>query len=111
MDDLTSVLDNQTAWIYVLDPDTCKLRFLNAKTKTIAPDAKEGMPCYKALTGRDFRCKNCPALNIRHTKNSEQLMVNHHLNLTVQSEATLIHWGSKEACLITCREIPPHEPS
>ena len=48
LDDLSSVLDNQTAWIYVLDPDTCKLRFLNAKTKAIAPDAKEGMLCYKA---------------------------------------------------------------
>ena len=107
VDDLSSVLDNQKAWIYVIDPDTCVLRFLNDKTREVAPEAKEGMFCYKALMGLDERCPGCPAENIRQAKNHERTIVNHHLNLHVQSEATLIRWGGEEACLLSCREVPP----
>lgn len=106
-DDLASVLDNQKAWVYVIDPDTCSLRFLNARTRAIAPNAEEGMFCYKALMGLDSRCPGCPAENIREAKNHERTIINNHLHLRVQSEATLIRWGGEEACLLSCREAPP----
>ena len=107
VEELTSVRDNQNAWVYIIDPDTCTLRFLNARTRAIAPEAKEGMFCYKALMGLDARCPGCPAENIRQAKNHERIIVNDHLRLCVQSEATAIRWGGEEACLITCREVSP----
>ncbi len=103
--DLTSVLDNQNAWIYVIDPDDCTLKFLNAKTRSLAPDAKPGMKCYQCLMGRDDRCPNCPALNIRKWKNNQVSIDNLYLGLSVDAESTLIRWGGSEACLLTCREI------
>ena len=105
MEDLTSVLDNQQSWIYVIDPDTCELHFLNAKTQAIAPHAKAGMTCYESLMGRSERCVNCPALNIRETKNRSQNLMNDYLNLNIHSDATLIRWDGKDACLLTCREV------
>lgn len=65
---LRSVLDRQDAWIYVIDPDTCELKFLNAKTKQNALESREGMICYKAFMNRDSRCESCPAANIRQVK-------------------------------------------
>lgn len=104
-EDLTSVLDNQNAWIYVIDPDTCKLRFLNAKTRELAPDAQEGMPCYQSLMGQKKRCAGCPALNIQKHITKSRKIDNNHLNVSVLAEATHITWGGESACLMTCRKL------
>ena len=103
--DLASVLDNQNAWIYVIDPDDCTLKFLNAKTRALAPDAQPGMKCYQCLMGREDRCPNCPAMNIRELKNNQITIDNLYLGLSVEAESTLIRWGGSDACLLTCREL------
>lgn len=105
--DLASVLDNQNAWIYVIDPDDCTLKFLNAKTRALAPDAQVGMKCHKCLMGRNSRCPNCPAIDIREKKNNQLRLENLYLGLSVESESTLITWDGKDACLLTCRPVKP----
>lgn len=105
-DDMTSILDNQNAWIYIIDPDTCRLKYLNAKTKVLAPDVKPGMLCHKALMGLEERCPGCPSRNIRQQKNGSALIHNEHFDLKVLAEATLIQWDGEESCLLTCRELP-----
>ncbi|MDO4530816.1 MAG: diguanylate cyclase, partial [Bacillota bacterium] len=102
---LRSILDSQNAWIYVIDPETCKLKFLNAKTLELAPEAKIGMHCYRALMGRESRCPGCPALNIAEEKTAEQILYNRHFQLHVLSEATLIQWENESSCMLTCREV------
>ena len=104
--ELQSILDNQNAWIYIIDPDTCNLKYLNAKTRELAPDVKPGMLCYKALKGMQERCPGCPSAGIRQNKNACVKMYNDQFDLNVWAEATLIQWGGEESCLLTCREIP-----
>ena len=104
--ELRSILDNQNAWIYIIDPDTCELKYLNAKTKALAPNAKPGMSCYQALMGREERCRNCPSARIRETKNGSTVVYNHKFDLNILSEATLIQWEGTPSCLLTCRKIP-----
>ncbi len=103
--DLGSILDNQNAWIYIIDPETCELKYLNAKTRELAPDVKEGMCCYKELMGLEERCPGCPAQNIRQQKTCSSKIFNEHFNLQVLAEATLIQWEGQESCLLTCREL------
>ena len=105
-EELQSILDNQNAWIYIIDPDTCRLKYINAKTKELAPDVKPGMLCHKTLKGMEHRCPGCPSLNIRQKKNDSTVMYNDQFDLNVLAEATLIQWGGEESCLLTCREIP-----
>lgn len=104
--EMASLLDNQNAWIYIIDPDSCELKYLNAKTKTLVPDVRPGMRCYKALMGKESRCPGCPALNIRETKNNSAIMYNDQFDLKTLADATAIRWNREEACLVTCREIP-----
>jgi len=104
--ELQSILDNQNAWIYIIDPDTCQLKYVNVKTRELAPEATPGMYCHKALMGMEERCPGCPALNIRQRKNDRKTMINKHFDLEVLADATLIQWGGEESCLLTCREIP-----
>ena len=105
MEELGSILDNQNAWIYIIDPDTCRLKYLNAKTKELASHVEAGMCCYKELRGLEERCKGCPALNIRKDRTMSSDIMNDKFGIRVMAEATLIQWEGEESCLLTCREI------
>lgn len=103
--DLRSILDNQNAWIYIIDPESCRLKYVNAKTRELAPEVAPGMLCYKALMGLEERCPGCPSQDIRQKKNACALIQNNYLGPRVLAEATLIQWQQEESCLLTCREI------
>ena len=102
--DLSSNLDNQNAWIYIIDPDTCQLKYVNAKAMALAPDAKVGMTCHKAFFDSDCRCENCPSLNILQDKTASAFIRNNRFHLDALAEATLIQWNGELSCLLTCRE-------
>lgn len=103
--ELSTILDNQNAWIYIIDPDTCELKYLNAKTRRLAPNVRTGMRCHQAMMGYDQRCEGCPALDIRSKTNCNVVLHNDVFNLDMLAEATLIQWQGTESCLLTCREL------
>ncbi len=102
---LYSILENQKAWIYVIDVDTYEILFMNAKTKVAAPGAEEGKYCYECLMGLDSCCPECPTRNINEQGNGEQYIYNKKLGIHSYAEATLIHWNGKDAYLILCHEV------
>ena len=104
-----SILDNQDAWIYIIDPDTCELKYVNSKLKEIAPEITRGMFCYRELMGRSDRCPGCPAEGIYQRKNGRKRMFNHRFGVEALADATLIQWEGDPSCLLTCREIPKEE--
>ena len=105
-EDVISILDNQNAWIYIIDPDTCELRYVNRKTRELAPEVEPGMLCYRVLMDRQQRCPGCPALGIREKGNERAVMYNEKFSLDVLADATRIRWEGNDSCLLTCREIP-----
>ena len=111
---LSSILENQNAWIYVIDPETYQLLFVNEKTRQLVPGSQQGMYCYQCFMGLDQPCPNCPARRLTRGTNGARLVTNYNLGLTVHAEASPIQWNGKDACLITCREVgttpPPFLP-
>ena len=100
-----SILDNQNAWIYIIDPDTCELKYLNAKARALAPEVEVGMPCYRVLMEENRRCSGCPCGDIFRKKTGCATLFSRRLDRQISAEATLIQWEGKTACLIVCREI------
>lgn len=104
-DNLRSLLDNQNAWIYVIDPQTFRLRYLNQRVHDISPVVREGAFCYEVLHNRTACCPDCPARNIQNEGVHESFILNSHLGIYVRAEATKINWNGKDSCLITCRQV------
>ncbi len=102
-EDIQEILENQYAWVYVIDPVDFKINFLNSRTAEIAPLAKKGDFCYKVLMGIDEPCKSCPTFLNNGTGGSCDI-TNSYLNLTVKASASKIHWDGKKQWLITCKE-------
>ena len=104
-ENLKSILDNQKAWIYVIDPKTFRLRYVNQRTRDMSPVIREGAYCYEALLNRSSCCPDCPARNIIEEMNKESFIHNTYFGLYVRAEASKVTWNGEESCLITCRQV------
>ncbi|MBQ8563596.1 MAG: GAF domain-containing protein, partial [Firmicutes bacterium] len=102
---LKSILDNQNAWIYVIDPETFRLRYINQRTRNMSPVIREGAYCYEVLMNRSACCPDCPARNIMEAGNRESFIHNTFFGLYVRAEASKVFWNGQESCLVTCRQV------
>lgn len=107
--DLRTLLNAQNSWIYVIDPDTYALQYINAKTSRIAPNSKVGVRCYEAFFNRKAPCEICPAHNIRKSGSKTMEIHNPVLHVWSSAHASLIPWDGKEACLLVCHDITPYK--
>ncbi|MBR6521855.1 MAG: diguanylate cyclase [Oscillospiraceae bacterium] len=98
---LQTILDLQDEWLYVIDPETCALKFLNAKCRQITNSAELGTPCYKAFMSRSTRCKNCPAISI----GTPIVADSPKFGGLISATGAEINWNGEKACLITCRNL------
>lgn len=106
---LTSVLENQNSWVYVINLDTFELLYVNDKAKALSPQIKEGDLCYRCIVGGDQPCPNCPALKENQEANKNHYVYNKHLNLHVHIDSSFIQWNGQKAYLVTCREKKTNE--
>ena len=102
--EVSSILDSQNAWICIVDPETWELKYLNAKLRNAVPEAKVGMRCYEALKGRSTPCEGCPCVKILEKKTESTLLYNEQADVTTDTDAALVQWGGKRACMMTSRK-------
>ena len=107
-DELTSILDNQDAWIYIVDPDSHALKYINGKMKRQIPGICPGQTCYQAIRGRTLPCDNCPAKTARKQGFCSRLQKGQHGHALL-AEGTQIQWEGREAALVSFRELPEQE--
>lgn len=107
--DLRTLLDTQNSWIYVIDPETYELRYINERTCRLVPEAKNGMCCYKAFFNQEQPCEICPAREIRKEVSRTLEVYNPMLGLWTQADASLIRWAGEDACLLVCHNITAYK--
>ncbi|MDO4271045.1 MAG: diguanylate cyclase [Eubacteriales bacterium] len=108
-DDLQMMLDNQNAWIYVIDPDDYTMRYLNKKTLRTVPGAALGQCCHKAFFHRDTPCRVCPARDIRQTRSQTHEVYNPVLDVWTVADASLVRWDGADACLLVCHDVTAYK--
>lgn len=103
---LQAILDNQNAWIYAIRPSTYELLYINHKTLELVPEAKVGMPCYRAYFGADTPCELCPARKITEdSPNCLMEVYNPYLQVWSSADASRIDWKGEPAILLCCHDI------
>lgn len=105
-DELTTILGNQDACIYVVDPDDFRFRFVNEKMRRQFPEAQLGQVCYRTVTGENTVCANCPTRDLKKIKHVRFVDGGCKGGSRRLTEGTLIRWNDKDAYLISCRELP-----
>lgn len=103
--DLRNVLDSQNAWIYIVDPETRELLYLNGRITQLCPEAKPGMTCHEALGHCSHVCSDCPMKHLKEGRSST-LLTKSRYGSTILAESAMIQWEGRPACLITYRSLP-----
>ena len=75
----------------------------------MAPDVNTGMYCYEAFFARTRPCEECPAKNISRNINRTMEIFNPVLNVWTEADASLIRWGEKDACMLSCHDITKYK--
>jgi len=105
-DELRSILDNQAAWIYIVDPQSFQLKYVNARLKEQLPEATPGSLCYQTMKGRETPCSDCPMRLLGRETTASHLKYDSKLACQILREATSIRWEREDACLMTSRKMP-----
>lgn len=109
-EELHMILDNQNAWIYVVEAETMALLFLNRKTRHLVPGIELGTTCHKAFMDQDEVCENCPARQVRDAcENYTTEFYNPHLDIWSSADASRITWHGKAAILVCCHDISKYK--
>ncbi len=92
-----AIFDNMDSYVYVINPDTYEISFINKKVVMDSPKVKIGDVCYKALQNRDTPCENCILHSLKktdpHCRCTEELF-----NYSLRS------WTRSSASWLECRE-------
>ena len=92
-----AIFDNMDSYIYIVNPDTYELSFINKKVLMGSPEVKIGDICYKALQDRDAPCENCI---LKHLKKNDP-----HCRCTEELfNYSLRCWSRCSASWLECKE-------
>lgn len=106
VENLMEVLNNLDGYVYVVEPDTFKMRFINRKTLLLDSAIQLEDHCYHSFYKRDSPCEICPLLQLKEQKDGTPLeMYNPFLKLWVSTKPSWITWEKKECILISCFDI------
>lgn len=98
------LLDSQSGWLYVVEPETGKLCYRNQAAQEHFPDGELGKPCYLTLQGRKAPCPGCPAFSLGQQTQKAVLMEDGETG-PILAEAAAVLWEEKSAWMMTCRKL------
>lgn len=102
---LKEVLDSIDNYIYIVNPNTYELLFINNKVSSLDLEIKLGETCYKSLLKSNKPCDNCPLNGLEENKHSKFNMETNTFGTNI-SIASWINWIDGEYnCLIECIDI------
>lgn len=93
-----AIFDNLDSFVYIVNPDTYELSFINKKVLMSSPEVKIGDICYKALQDREQPCENCI---LRHLKKDDP-----HCRCTEEIfNYSLRCWSRCSASWLECKDV------
>lgn len=105
-DDCFAAFDLQTEFVYIVDPKTFEIVFINKAIRDFYSGTKPlGNFCYNVYMNRDIPCQDCPV--VRYSKLGERRfsqMIRPD-GISILAGASPIKWKNKEYMLVTCTDI------
>ena len=105
LEDMRGLLDSQDSWIYVIDPGTYHMMYINRKTLELASNSRTGMRCYEAFFNRNKPCEICPARRLKEGGCHKLEVYNPILKVWSMANASWITWEGRDAIMLCCHDI------
>ena len=97
---LKHMMANKNGWIQVIRDSDYGLRFLNDAAGKLNLQWDRGVPCYRALMGRDTPCECCPVKRLGEVVEVDSPV----LGKTIRAEAVYSSWEGENVYLLMCED-------
>ena len=97
--DFRAALDDNSAFIYVIDPATHEIKYNNKAIRTHSGRSMEGCVCYRDFMGRSAPCENCPVTAGR------PLVLRRPDGMKVLAQAYALQWKGRAMYALTSTDI------
>ncbi|MDO4566595.1 MAG: PAS domain S-box protein, partial [Oscillospiraceae bacterium] len=104
-EDFLAALDDNAAYIYVINPNTHEMIYVNRALRSRFKDAPLGSICYEAAVGLDKPCENCSVRKLMESGVSEPVEVLRKDGLWMLTQASRINWDGLDAYMVACTDI------
>ncbi len=103
---LLNIIDNMPSSIYVTNPDTFELAYLNKHMNKNFPNAKEGAFCHKIFNNSDTPCDFCPLAGMDSNNQTQIKSVEVFKGGWFRLQASFIEWhGFRNYALLSAIDI------
>ncbi|MEF9955125.1 MAG: bifunctional diguanylate cyclase/phosphodiesterase [Clostridium sp.] len=88
------VMNHLNNYVYVINPQTFEVLFMNNQTVKRINYMKNDTPCYQLFRGLKEQCKDCPIRKLSggYTHQAVSEIYNEKLEIWVESVASILHW-------------------
>ena len=105
-DNYFAAFDLQAEFIYVINPDTFTIVYINKAVRDYYPGVSPvGMTCHEFFMDDDSPCRNCPAMKFLQTGERNFSQIERPDGMTVFANASLLHYGGQNFILVSCTDI------
>lgn len=102
---IETILYEYPEYIYIIDPETHELLYVNKMTEEQIGKDKIGTVCHLALCGRE-NIPTCPIRELEKSGKSTAVeMISPVLNRRIRAQATSVEWDGKKAYMVSCLDI------
>lgn len=108
-DELQALMDSWNAWLYIIDPKTFEILYINKKARGLSAKAQKGAICHRVFLGREAVCDDCPAKLAEKSQGKIKEFYSENLRAWIAAEATVIRWENQDAYMIELRDITPYK--
>lgn len=107
--ELQQLMDSWNTWLYIIDPKTYEILYINKKARGLSSEAKKGAICHQVFLGKETACDDCPAKLAEKSQSKIKEFYSQNLQAWIAAEATVIRWENQDAYLIELRDITPYK--
>lgn len=109
---LTEVMNYFENYIYVVDPESFKVLFMNEKMLELMGDSNPYEPCFTFFRGHEQQCEDCPMRNLvkEPLQKAALKLYNEKLCIWLEASFSYLRWiDGSTACLISLLNTVPEE--
>ncbi|MEA4853941.1 MAG: EAL domain-containing protein [Christensenella sp.] len=99
--DFQAALDDNEAFIYIIDPETYEISYNNKKIQNYFGSSFEGKYCYREFLKRDQPCEKCPVARLREEGITEAMEIMRPDGLLVLTQASPLRRNGRDLVMVS----------
>ena len=103
--DFRAALDDNAAYVYIIDPKTYDIIYVNRSIRAHSTENYIGCKCYETFVGVDSPCAECPVRMLYETEGPHIAEISRSDGMLLLTQASKLRWNGRDMAMLSCIDI------